>query len=388
MRTRTIPPVLATVLLLCGCGGGSPPPAAGAVRAAAAGPSRMQTLASAAAGVAPTAAAQQLMDFGESRFPQYFPSPAATQSSGPFVYRHYPQTGIYLGVVVQETPGYTLLGVYVMGGPFGPEPQLVGPLSSFITPVDTDGPGPTGASNGCFDQWLALDEVPGARVIEVHRTAGSPTGQAFTSEFEVIGPAVFEGQAATQQQVRHAMASYPGGIPAGADLGQAQFRYYRKTGPAEITHFGDSGLVTSTSTAGGFTSSMRMESRSVYEPPRVDRLYSLPLGGSDSTTTTYRTRATVTTTFTGQPPRTTETDTSTARTETVRFLRREVVTVPLGSFNACVFEWTASDQPGASLTSWIADGQGVSLRTVQASPDGVTTTEAIAASINGQAVTP
>lgn len=79
-------------------------------------------------------AATQLLDFGERQYPQLFPGPAANQVFGPFIYRHYPSTGHYLGVVVQSDARYTLNGVYVMGGGFGPEPRAVGRLTDYIAP--------------------------------------------------------------------------------------------------------------------------------------------------------------------------------------------------------------------------------------------------------------
>lgn len=86
---------------------------------------------------APEEAALQLMDFGETAFPQFFPSRQPTQTLAPFVYRHYPQTGAYLGVVVMPGVSYEMLGVYVMGGPFGDAPQYVGPLAQFVSPQAT-----------------------------------------------------------------------------------------------------------------------------------------------------------------------------------------------------------------------------------------------------------
>lgn len=79
-------------------------------------------------------AASQLLDFGQRQYPQLFPGTAANQSWGPFIYRHYPSRGHYLGVAVRSDSRYTLNGVYVVGGDFGPEPRYVGRLSDFIVP--------------------------------------------------------------------------------------------------------------------------------------------------------------------------------------------------------------------------------------------------------------
>ena len=131
-----LPALLASLLVaaaLVSCGSGddaesaTPPQAVESLRARA--------LAVSAQAVAPDEAARQLMDFGEAQFPQFFPGPQPTQRLSPFAYRHYPQTGTYLGVVVNAGHGYEALGVYVMGGPFGDAPQYVGPLAQLITPV-------------------------------------------------------------------------------------------------------------------------------------------------------------------------------------------------------------------------------------------------------------
>lgn len=95
----------------------------------------VRALALAAAAAPAASAADQLLNFAEGRFPAFFPQRQPTQVLAPFLYRHYPATGIYLGVVVTAGLGYTLNGVYVMGGSFGPSPLYVGLLTDFIQPV-------------------------------------------------------------------------------------------------------------------------------------------------------------------------------------------------------------------------------------------------------------
>jgi hypothetical protein len=70
----------------------------------------------------------ELLDFGEQRFPQYFPGHGTTGTFQQYLYRFYPTTGVYLGV--DQNTG----GVYVMGGPFGAAPTFEGALTDFITP--------------------------------------------------------------------------------------------------------------------------------------------------------------------------------------------------------------------------------------------------------------
>ena len=130
--------LLAATLALASCGGGSSAPdassaasssataqaAAAALRAA---PTRQhaQTAAPAANPADALDAANQLMDYAETWFPNFFPEHASTASALGYDYRAY-STGIYLGVRDGQ--------VYVLGGTFGTEAVAVGALTSFITP--------------------------------------------------------------------------------------------------------------------------------------------------------------------------------------------------------------------------------------------------------------
>ena len=100
---------------------------AGMVDAAAAVQSVIQ-------GVPLTVGAEQLLDYAERQFSGYFPSHSQTLDAPPFRYRVYPATGAIIGVVVSSDSQYTLNGVYVTGGPFGPAITPVGLVSQFITP--------------------------------------------------------------------------------------------------------------------------------------------------------------------------------------------------------------------------------------------------------------
>ncbi len=73
---------------------------------------------------------------------------------------------------------------------------------------------------------------------------------------------------------------------------------------------------------------------------------------------------------------------------TSRFLRRERVTVPAGTFDACVFESRDPGAPEVTGTTWVADGKGFTLKTVAAS-GGVTNATTVTVSIrfNSQPVT-
>jgi cytochrome c len=135
-----VPPLLA-LLAACG-GGGADDRAVGTPVATMASVPPMRTQALSA-----TEAADAVMDFGEQQFPGYFPSHQPSQSLPPFRYRHYPQTGIYLGVVVSADAHYALEGVYVMGGEFGAAPLRVGAVRDF---VDPGGAPPECAADACL----------------------------------------------------------------------------------------------------------------------------------------------------------------------------------------------------------------------------------------------
>jgi hypothetical protein len=123
-------------------------------------------------------------------------------------------------------------------------------------------------------------------------------------------------------------------------------------------------------------------------PPLVVQDASLPLGGSLNVSTVDHHFTTTTIAVSGQAPITTEDQGQYSLDQTVRFLRRERVTVPAGTFDACVFETTMADAPGVTGTTWVADGKGFTLKTVVASDGGTNaTTVTVSISINGQPVT-
>jgi hypothetical protein len=381
--------------LLGACGGGQAP-GADAPTLTAAGPLqavttlRMRAQALRAQAVAPSEAARQLMDFAEAQFPQFFPQRQPTQSLPPFAFRHYPGPGTYLGVVVTAGLGYEMLGVYVMGGPFGDAPLFVGPLASFITPSEPGGggPGPTGSSNGCFDQMLAVEDLPGTRMVLVQRQEyGNLMSTTQTLDLRVRGPKTFDGQDAVENLQRVVDASFPEGIPDRTPGATDFLVYQRKTGPAEVTFYGSAAEeATSTSTIGGTTVTTTSSGRSVARPALVRQEFSLPLGGSYTLASTMHVHSKTTTTVGSQAPTTRESNTEHPTTETVRFLRRERITVPAGSFDACVFEYRWAEQPDTVTTGWVADGKGFDLKRVTVSGGTTSTSLTLSIRFNGQVV--
>lgn len=67
-----------------------------------------------------------LLNWAENTYPQYFPNHQATQNVDPWIFRHYPDTGIYAGVNKGDN------NVYVLGGPWGNSPTLIDSLADLI----------------------------------------------------------------------------------------------------------------------------------------------------------------------------------------------------------------------------------------------------------------
>src|SRR6185436_16720073 len=110
MNCRHLIALAAAAALLTGCGGGAEPATDTSTPAAAM--SSLRTALSANSGrkvalaVTPAQAADQLMNYGEQLLPQFFRGHKVTQSFGAFLFRYYPETDAYLGVVVNAGMGY------------------------------------------------------------------------------------------------------------------------------------------------------------------------------------------------------------------------------------------------------------------------------------------
>ncbi|MCC8997558.1 MAG: hypothetical protein LM517_11060 [Nitrosomonas sp.] len=76
---------------------------------------------------------EKLLNWAQNSYKNFFPSIQPTQTLAPWLYRFYPETGIYAGVNIETND------VYVMGGQFGNNPQRVDSLASMITTVDNSG---------------------------------------------------------------------------------------------------------------------------------------------------------------------------------------------------------------------------------------------------------
>lgn len=132
----------------------------------------------------PLDAAEQLLDFAEKGYPQFFPTREATLSFDKYRYRFYPSMRTYIGVALNVVPGDGLVegGVYVMGGSFGTTAALVGVLNQFITPVSSPLVNITLALRVADPQWpgpvylRAGDAAVGRADITRQDANCSPTG--------------------------------------------------------------------------------------------------------------------------------------------------------------------------------------------------------------------
>lgn len=76
---------------------------------------------------------EKLLNWAEKTFPQFFPNPQATQNIEPWLFRYYPETGVYAGVNKSDN------AVYVLGGPWGNTPAVIDTLANLITQIDSSG---------------------------------------------------------------------------------------------------------------------------------------------------------------------------------------------------------------------------------------------------------
>ncbi|WP_284614862.1 hypothetical protein [Aquabacterium humicola] len=365
---------LAAAALLAACGGGDDSAAGTPMLTPAASADGLRRALSAVRveAVTPEQAAEQLLNYAQvSPYASYFPGNPQTQTFGPFRFRYYPATGIYLGVVVTAGQGYTMNGVYVMGGAFGNDPVFQGLLTDFITPTDPNPP-PTGANNGCYD--LSLLEATGTRIVVNYQHSGTTSGTQ-TVDMVVNGPKTFEGRQAIESFVKTT-----GTLTVEGETGTTTLEaknYAKRTGDAEVTEYGSDAVLTTT--IAGFN--VTMTTKSVSNPPFADKQYGLAVGQSITQSQTD----TTTSTTSGIPgvPSTPQTTTTTTTT-TTKFVGRESVTVPAKTYNTCKFETTTAGVPNVVTTMWVVDGKGVMVK-MQTTENGVVSTkqEATSATLNG-----
>ena len=77
--------------------------------------------------------AEKLLNWAENTYPHFFSSHQATQNIEPWIFRHYPDTGIYVGVNKQDN------NVYVLGGPWGSNPTVIDTLPNLLNLIASTG---------------------------------------------------------------------------------------------------------------------------------------------------------------------------------------------------------------------------------------------------------
>jgi len=75
-----------------------------------------------------TSDTETILNWAESTYPGLFPTREATQNINPWLFRHYPETGIYAGVNLNDN------GVYVLGGPWE-EATFIDTLANVFRPL-------------------------------------------------------------------------------------------------------------------------------------------------------------------------------------------------------------------------------------------------------------
>ncbi len=76
---------------------------------------------------------ETLLNWVENTYPDFFPSRQATQEIEPWLFRHYPESGVYAGVNRNDN------GVYVLGGIWGNNPTLIAQLPDLISQIENLG---------------------------------------------------------------------------------------------------------------------------------------------------------------------------------------------------------------------------------------------------------
>ena len=169
---------LALLALLAACNGHDGATDAAVHPLASPGAQAAAPMRSAPAPETTAATAEALLDWAESSTygPSWFWPRSATLTAGPFRYRHYPRTGVYLGLVVDPDPTYRLGGVYVMGGSFGDAPRYVGQQTDFMTvPADPPDTGALAFTPARLSANFNEGDSPSLELVATPRTTFSGT---------------------------------------------------------------------------------------------------------------------------------------------------------------------------------------------------------------------
>jgi len=326
--------------MTAGCGGGDSSADATATQAPPQAVRRADAIST-------QSAADALMNMAEVRYYSYFQGHPTTQASGPFSYRYYPATGVYLGVVTSASAGYTAGDVFVRGGSFGSAPIRIGASTAFLNLVDTS---TISFDNGCHD--LAGSYTQGSTYTVTRSYSGSLESGTRTFTRTVGQLTQYDGY--TAYEITRTIAGNL--VQNGTAYTQSTNEkwYAIGTGVGEFTEYG---IVSSTSTTRN-SATTSYTSTLVDEPPYVERRYRLNPGESTLQTQTYS----LTTSYGGSAPSTSQV----SNNWIVTYVGRETITVPSGTYETCKYETVtpigAASTRGSVNTSWVAVGTGITVK--------------------------
>jgi hypothetical protein len=184
---------------------------------------------------------------------------------------------------------------------------------------------------------------------------GSATGTT-RSNLTVSGGKTFNGQSGLIEFFQDQTTTYTAPATlASAGTTPTQSRFYFTENGSVTSDFG--GTVAASVSTLGIT--VTTNTNVTYSPARVDRRYTLAVGGSNTSSTSMT--STSTTNF-GSVPATT-----TALTTTVTYVGQESITIPAGTFTACKFSVTTSS---GTNTEWVGKGSGAPLQSTSKASDG------------------
>lgn len=288
-----------------------------------------------------TPSATALMDWAELAYPSYFPGRQPDRELAPYVFRHYPATGNYLGVAAGS--------VYLLGPVVGSDavPLYVGEVGAFACQVDP-GPCTNTTSAVCFDQlWESWAILPFL----------TPTQETTYS---------LDGEVLQIRRLAHASQYFPSVTYRGRKLAAVQSGFKLHDGSVEV----DTWRYFTREADGGFLYLAEVETRiergdstvttrhvTEYDPPVRDR--SAMLAPGEITTITWAGRRDTTINNVAQPA----VDFRDPPI-TLRYVGAEDLDVAGTVLKTCRFE-----RPLQGVVEWLWQGYGVSLKSVMTTDD-------------------
>lgn len=226
-------------------------------------------------------------------------------------------------------------------------------------------PPPAAAALSCFN--LALFETAGTSLRTVIDLSGASTGSQ-TIVATVGNPTTFNGTATRETVITATGTGAAGDVQLTSDI---ETRVYRlATSNGTVTEHGATSRAAITVSGNTGTSTGRTTS----SVPFVDGRFTLSAGQTQLQTGSFTTATTTNGATSSQ---------TTLISRNVRFVGIESVTVPAGTFNACRFEEAPTNAPSETTTSWVAVGNGATLRSVAVSSTGTQTSVARSIQLNG-----